>query len=243
MYNEEITIPVHEGVCTINTGAYFDELIRQHGAKNAYGVKLLIGGWVTLLADSPCGLKPARLIRRFFKQASEDLFGTIRSLSKLGDDISKSLVETESGVTITHFIDEFKTSPLMREYLTFINNFDGNVLQYIMSFCYFAKKLFYADPDLDTIVFCKWLETEARLEELVLEDEALLSRLKDVVSAIFEDYNFDLMPLLPKHGSGRVSEEGIWGSNLKNLGFTLPPKLGYLLSKRPKGNKIGRAHV
>lgn len=231
MYSGRVKVPARDGYVSLTfTNDQSRWLEKQHGA-NHFGVRLLITSWVTLLADTPLeSKKPKKIFGKFFGRLTSDLFGQIKLLSSLGDELASSLIHTDEGVSITHFIPEFRDTPIFFEYLRFTKTLDAELLRFILSVCHFGKKLFYENPDLDVIAFRKWLQVEEKLEALVL-DMDLCMALRHIIKSFFKLDDVRTAPFLPSHGSGRVAEQGIWGSNQKNQHFSVPLKLSYLLDK------------
>lgn len=206
-----------------------DELAELHDryGVNEHSARLLILSWVSLLADSPSSyMKPRRLYVAFKKRLISDLRGTIKMLSRLSDALAETLVHTDSGASIARFLDEFKGTPIFWEYHKFTRTLDADLLRYIQSFLLFGKKLFYVDSELDAIALRDWLEVERRLHELSLNPD-IIKHLRAVMRVIFDDW--EMLPFLPKHGSGAVSETGIYGSNQKNHDMPTHPRYERML--------------
>jgi hypothetical protein len=135
----------------------------------------------------------------------------------------------DGSASVAEFIVEFKGTPVFREYLHFTKTFDSLTLRFLNSFLLFGSKLYYEDPKFEQRALRSWLDTEERLEQVHL-DAGLMTGLATVIDTLFEDWP-DYLIWLPKHGSGRVAEAGIWGSNQKNSQFQLPPSIHYLIKK------------
>lgn len=176
---------------------------------NSTNVELLVVLWASLLADSPVdsSTKPVRLYRGFIRALTEDFLGTTKSYASLYDRLTTSCKLTESGVTIDYFIDEFKGTPVFREYLAFYKTHDPKIFQYLSSFLVFGKKAYYEDPSFDVTAFRGWSEVEERLAGLTFDTtDHILEDLREILAWVLRDFNDDVV--LPKHGSGAVAEPG-----------------------------------
>lgn len=239
-WNKEVVIPSLGGLYSriLSDRATKAQLQDQHG-DNIYVITLLVTAWVSLLADSPSdAIKPNCVINRFLTELVSDTFGCIARLSSLAHKLTVSVKRTEQddSIIIDEFLDDFKDTPIFREYLEFYRTKDVSLMVYILTFLSFGKKVSYVDPSLDSEALRSWIEVEDHLERLALPsftDD--LSYVMDWLFASWSDGAF-----LPKHGSGAVSEKGLWGSEQKNEAMTFDPKISYLYgSETSEFNDLG----
>lgn len=111
----------------------------------------------------------------------------------------------------TSFTEEFKGTPIFREYLSFQRTNDPKILRFILTFLFFGKKSYVEDRSLNATALRKWRDVENRLSELVLPP--WVGNLRPVVNFLTAQWDFD--HFLPKHGGGAVSEKGVMGVNMK----------------------------
>jgi len=189
---------------------------------NRYNAALLVSAWSSLLADSPLGLKPRKVVDRFVKKLEHDLFEVIPIYSELGHRLSKncsiSTTGPEGDKIILSYLKDFEKTPVFPEYLAFYRTRDPSILKYLLTFCLFGKKSYFENPQLDAVALRKWQVVEARLGSLELPP--YLENIKVVMTWIFKDWVFDVF--LPKHGGGAVSERGVNGVLAKNRTMTIP---------------------
>lgn len=234
-YLDRVTVPSSTGMHEIIFRDYQWKILRQRYGRNFHNVTFLITSWTTLLADSPISLhslKPKEVYNRFFSDLNEDLFGVIERYSDLADKLVKSLERTDSGISIDPLFNEFKKTPIFREFHEFFKSRSPSLLQYILSFLSFGSKLYYEDKELDAAAFRGWLSVEDRLGTLELPDD-LLRLLRRILHVVFEGWSPGAF--LPKHGNGRVAEQGISNSNQKNADFPTYPTITYLFGKELGG--------
>lgn len=204
------------------TSSDLQALRDSHGDENAYNCALLIESWVALLADSSsyCGLKPNWVYRKFRRALCLDLLGEIRKLSDLADGLISHLRHTDEGTSIGPFSHGFLKTPIAKEYIEFTRKPKASSLQFLLSFCYFGKKLYYIDETLESDALRKWLEVEERVSSLTMPDWAPI--LRHVVGKALE--SFEHVPL-PAHGGGRVAEQGIKTVAEKSLSLKYDPRI------------------
>jgi hypothetical protein len=189
--------------------------LRKYGG-NQQNIELLSVLWVSLLDDTPvtCSCKPDSTIREFAKRLADDAVGLIKHYASLYDDLTRSVFLSAAGqITIDHFIESFRDTPIFFEYIRFYKTHDPVLFQYISTFLLFGKKSYYEDPTFDTTAFRGWLEVEDRLGNLVLSPE-ITSDLREIIAWFMRDFDDDLF--LPKHGNGAVCEPKVRGFSAKN---------------------------
>lgn len=220
------SIPSQSGPITILDGAACRRLIGKHGV-NADVVAHTIGAWVSLLHDS-CDdpLKPSRSIKKFYYELLEDFRGQTRFYCELGDALlSSAKLGSGSSIDAT-FIPEFKKTPVFREYLHWFTNKDAASLRFLLSFCYFAKKVPYDDPNFESTALRKWLQVEERLKDLILPD--WVAFLKIIIDACLP---YERDGLYASHGPGAVSDNGVSTyADDKTVNMRLSPKLSMWLT-------------
>lgn len=184
-----------------------DVLVGLYGEENALVLSVALPSYVQLLASSPFDPdKPGKVVRRFCRSLAERLRETIAHYSSLADrmleSISMSSEDTKTGV----FLPEMQKTPVFREYLLFFETGDPLVLKYLLSFLWFLKKLDLDFRNLESVAFRDWLSIEEEMRRLTIPDSSCVI-LKMTIGALLDMDHFDDTLLLPKHGSGQVSEK------------------------------------
>lgn len=224
MYESRVSIPSRQGRFeqVLARREFVDQGLR---GDNSYTAIILAVAWTSFLADSPIdSLKPNRVIHKFLRSLCTDIRLVIKTYSALTDDIINYYHSDEGNTFSDVFVSEMKDTPIFREYLHFYKTRDPQTLQYILSFLNFGKKLYMEDSNLQDVAFRKWLEVEESLLHLQLP--SFISNLRQVMTAIFDDWNADVF--LPKHGSGAVAERGVRGVEKKNRTFGHRSTIDYL---------------
>jgi hypothetical protein len=190
---------------------------------------MLYVSWTSLLGDSPIDAKPNRVINKFLNELIDDPFKVIAHYGDLADKLIVSIKNDSAGqsVIIDDFLEDFKDTPIFREYLDFYRTHNVLLLRYILSFLTFGKKVSYVDEKLDARALRSWYQVEDRLEQSALP--SYVADLRYVMHWIFR--NFEAGEFLPKHGSGSVAERGVWGSEMKNSQFQADPMIAYLYGR------------
>lgn len=233
-WEPRVSIPSHSGQYSriLSDPTTVTHIQEEHG-DNEHVIMLLIVAWASLIGDSPFDAKPNRVINKFINELVDDTFGIIAHYSDLAHKLTLSVTHVDGQLTISgEFLDEFKSTPVFREYLEFYQTNNVLILRYLLSFLSFGKKVSYEDDELDTEALRLWCEVEDRLERAQLP--SYIRDLQYVMYWLFSD--FEAGALLPKHGSGAVAEKGIWGTEQKNRALTLEPKLQYLFGKEVFGS-------
>lgn len=192
---------------------------------NRHNVGMLAVLWCSLLDDTPVDSanKPDSLFRSFVKQLQQDPVGLITQYSRLYDELTSSLIRDDMGkATISHFIIEFKDTPIFREYHEFYKTHDALVLRFISTFLTFGKKFYYEDPNFNEAAFRGWLEVEEHLQQVVIEGD-FLKDLREIIAWALEGFDDNLF--LPKHGPGAVAERGVRTVIDKNGSLVLDQEL------------------
>jgi hypothetical protein len=174
--------------------------------KNAWSVSCALASWTSNLQDSPIdSLKPRNVVRKFYRLVTSNPFqDTVRFYSGLSTLLLEHSTNTGVGTTTGPFIDDFKRTPIFREYLSWFKNEDQPlVFTYLISFTNHVKKLEYVDPSLVSNAFREWEETEEHISSHILPT-ALVERVRKVCEVLY-DGNCDLPFFLGKHGSGAVA--------------------------------------
>lgn len=186
-----------------------DVFTRLYGT-NSDNVKLLAILWSSLLADTPLfnvsGSKPRNIVRKFYCTLRDDTLGVISRFSSLYDDLTHSVVRVDGQATISHFIVEFKDTPIFKEYLEFYKTGAPHLFKYISSFLLFGKKSYYEDQTFDQTAFRGWLDVEERLSDINF-DRGMMGSLREIIAWMFRTFDDELV--LPKNGGGAVAERGI----------------------------------
>jgi len=186
-----------------------------HGV-NSHGLGLLAILWVSLLADSPVdhSLKPKRVYSRFLRSFLKDPIQLIKSFASLYDRLTTSVTLSNGDISIDEFIEEFKDTPIFKEYHEFYKTRDPLIFKYISSFLLFGKKYYYEDDTFNETAFRGWLEVEDRLRTTEFTDR-YLDDIREIITWMLR--YFDDTSFLPKHGPGAVAEASAKRSySLKN---------------------------
>lgn len=180
-------------------------------------LKFHISAWCVLLSDSPLGLKPKRVIRRFNLKLLDDFKAIAVELALISDEILK--LDNTSLFSIgphdrtlpTHVNDLVKKSPVGREVYAFMKTGNPDVLRYLLSFLNFGKRVQVSKNDeLEAIALRTWLEVERHISSIDFESPELDVLLQDIRTVL----DFTLAPYyshtpLPVHGNGSVAEKGV----------------------------------
>lgn len=232
MYEPRVSLPALGGKVDINltTDSIQNQLLSRHGKANKPNVELLILSWCSLLSDSPVDApKPTKCITKFCNALVGDLFKVIRRFSDLANELCNSLERDDDGnPCIRIYIKEMERTPVYREYRHFRDTGDPHTLTFLLSFLWFGKKSYYEDDSFDSTAFRGWEEVEARLEALELPPWT--ENLRVIIDELMSTFESDFF--LPAHGSGRVAQRGIRGTELKNITFGHHPKIDYLYRKK-----------
>lgn len=204
------------------------------GPENSELYMLFVGSYLALLLDSPIdNAKPLHVIDRFFKRlTTEKPKELIVRYSSLADELLRNLSDT-SEMTITgYFLEEFKETPVFREYLYFFKTGDASCLRYLISFLYFGKKMDYVDPDLQHSAFRDWLQIEEDMTSFLTPDD-ITPLLKVIIKQLLGE--LDDTVFLPRHGPGYTAE-GYHDPNDKTKNMSFDTKAGYAF----RANSFGR---
>lgn len=179
--------------------------------ENTEFLKFFVLSYVKLLCDSPLevsGPKPLRTFIKFYKLLTTDhIKDVIKTFSGYSDTILSSEYSTGGDSSTRVFHEFMKDTPIFKEYLTWLRTGQPELLQYILSFLRFGKKLEYEDPEFHATAFRGWLKVEEKLSALEFDSNdtaALASIISFLLPASLPDDT-----LLPRFGPGRVSERGI----------------------------------
>jgi hypothetical protein len=227
-------------VISIGTTDY-KSIERRVGPKNVQLCTLFIKSYCALLFDSPLADKPFPTIRKFFHYlVDSDLKDVILRYTSLADQILRNAgIGTAFSIT-GEFVSEMLDTPIACEYVRYYKSGDPSLLQYIISFLFFGKKLAYEDDTFNATAFRKWLEVENDLESLKLQP-GLLSRLRVIVAQLLPRLDTNLA--LPRFGPGFVAE-GYIDPNDKIENLVIDDKLSrvfYPRSRYPHGSFVERA--
>lgn len=190
------------------------DLLRVSGSDNYEMFYLLLGSYCSLLSDSPLedGLKPAGTIKRFFAQLLLDPIKVISTFSNLSEEILHGGTLFGTGTTTGPFIPGMKDTPVFKEYLAWRETGNHQLLQYLLTFLRFAKKMKWVNPELDATSFRGWLSVERRLEDLVLPETI---HLRNIVHAILSR---DSVASFPHHSGGSTADFGrVLSKKMRNL--------------------------
>lgn len=208
-----------------------------YGINEAF-LKVFILSYTRFLQDSPHDPhKPSKVMRLFLKTLTKrHLKEVIVEFSNLADELLSNEYVTGSESSTGLFIDRFKDTPIFREYLAWFRTRDPIILKYILSFLYFGKKLRYIDSDLDSIAFRGWKEVEDKLSTLQFSKRDIDS-LSNIISAILPPLSPDA--LLPRFGTGKVSERGVLDVYDKLSSLSFDRKVAYTFLRPAFGSHVG----
>lgn len=172
--------------------------------------------WLTLLSDSPLGLKPRPLLRKFYESLVSDFALVAKTYATLFNEVVSGLVKDDDGVHLVVDYAHFKRTPIAKEIISLHQQVTRETLRYVLSFLSFGKRCPYADTEaLQAEAFRSWMEVEERIGEAEKALPEWLSDLKVIITTTLAPH-FSHVPL-PSHGSGRVSEEGVKDLSEKHL--------------------------
>lgn len=205
--------------------------LSRHGRDNEHTIMVAIIAWVSLLGDSPLEHKPNRVINKFVNLLLSRYKETCALFSDLSDCVSRETYHDHTDQTLLTegYTEEFKKTPIFREYLEFRRSKDPRLLRFILSFLEFGRKVGYIDAELDAKALRLWQEVEDRLKTTELP--SYIGSLKSIVHWMFEK-GWSEDEFLPKHGSGSVAERGVTGVGEKCVRMTLDPKVAYMYQRR-----------
>lgn len=176
-----------------------------------------VSAWCVLLSDSPLGLKPRRLVRRFNSRLLANFRDAAITLSKVADELLK-LDETSlfsigpnDRTLPTHVNELVKNSPVAKEVYCFIKTGRPDVLRYLLSFLNFGKRVQVTqNDDLEATALCAWLDVERHISQIDFDADELDMTIQDIRTVL----DFTLAPYyshtpLPVHGGGSVAERGV----------------------------------
>ena len=199
----------------------------------AYGVnehflKVFVLSYAKFLYDSPLEItspRPWRQVGRFLKRlTTSHLRDVIREFSSLADTILSTSYSPTIDSSIRVWLPQMKNTPIFMEYHHWFRTGDPLVLQYVLSFLRFGKKIKYVDEELDATAFRGWLKVEEKLDTLKFVDEDTAA-LRTIVSALVGPLGID--DVYPSFGGGKVSEAHILDVYDKLEKLASHPRLEY----------------
>lgn len=178
---------------------------------NRETVKVFLCSWLALLSDSPLdsehGPKPKRLFSSFLKEIRTSGFKpTVLRYSDLAHRLASQAYLYGTSSFNDEFIDEFKDSPIFREYHQYYKSEDPSLFRYIYTFLTFGKKLPYIDPKFESTAFRGWLDLEEQLSTWSYDDNDL-KILNRIMTSLLPPLSLD--NFYPKFGPKAVSERGV----------------------------------
>lgn len=217
----EVLINTSTGRRTIIIDDDFCKSLSVPVGPNGDTVALFVSSWVALLADSPLtpGKKPIKLYSDFLSEIRTR--GVKATVSRYAD-LAHLLVSRQSnmgaGPSTGDWIDDFKSTPVFREYHEYYRTCDITLMNYLYTFLNFGKKLDYVDESFNSAAFRSWSDVEKRLADLSFAECDILS-LKTILQQMLPTFSWDVA--YPKFGPGSVSERGVRGRicKIKNLAY------------------------
>lgn len=175
----------------------------EHG--NHMNIVVLVQSWVGLLADSPHETKPARVLRRFFRQLVTNMDYTMSRLARLADELMSSPMRGFGQTFNISLHLEFAGSPVFREYKAWYENGSPHLYKYLLSFLTWGKKAEYEDPTLRPSALARWESVEKDLGTVAPPDN-LLDDLRFCLSHLPEP---DMEKFIVQFGPKMVSEQRV----------------------------------
>ena len=178
---------------------------------NRETVSVFICSWLALLSDSPLdsenGPKPKRLFSNLLKEIRTSGFkATVLRYSDLAHRLASQAYLYGTSSFNDEFIDDFKYSPIFREYHRFFKSEDPTLFQYLYTFLTFGKKVPYIDPDFESIAFRNWMDLENELSTWSY-DEYDIKILSKILHTLLPPLSLD--GFYPKFGPKAVSEKKV----------------------------------
>jgi hypothetical protein len=184
--------------------------------ENAAQVARFVEAYVSFLGDSPLtkpqNLKPGKLIRKFLRElTSKPVKDLILRFSGLAEQITTTCYTTGESSLTGSFVDGMRDTPVFKEYLAFYHSGSPRILQFLLSFLKFGKKMQYLDESLHQVAFRDWLGVEDRLRNLSLPH--YVSDIKTLMRQLLPGIRTSAF--YPKFGPGAVANRGVRGSIAK----------------------------
>lgn len=174
------------------------------GPENADLYRVFIGSYIALLMDSPCDSKPTKVLRQFFHRlVRTDATSLIKEFKQLGDTLLRSIKRNADGTITCPFIPGFKRTPVFKEFLRFQRTGCSETLRFVLTFCFFGKKLDYLDESFHSTALRQWMDIESEMDAFDIP-RATLRSIKLIVSQLLGP--LDDTYLVPKHGPGYTAE-------------------------------------
>lgn len=183
--------------------------------RNYRNVAVFILSWMSLLTDSPSGYKPRGVLNRHLKEClTGPIVDTVNRMAILADRLVNNVyMDDVLGTTTGPFILEMLDTPVSMEYIQFTKTLDMNIFKYILTFLTHGKKLYYEDSSFDVTALRRWQSVEERISQ-VPDDPKLYGLLREIIGQVTKGY--EEFPFQPHHGSGSVSQPGVFGVKMKN---------------------------
>lgn len=196
-------------------------------ASNRGLVRNFVYSWISLLSDSPLeptSRKPRRVFTHFLRRiCARPLLETLKTYASLADKLLSLQHLYGSDLLNDQFIEEFRETPVFREYHEFFRTGSPVMFQYVLTFCLFGKKLKYETEAWHQIAFRDWTKVEDGLSTITFDSSDDVVLLRSIVHYLIGNYAPDLPR--PRYGGGKVSERGIVGDIAKSISFADLPRL------------------
>lgn len=210
-------------------------------------LRFFVLAYVKLLCDSPLyeshGAKPNSVFNNFVKLlTSSHLSNTIKLFSGYANTILENEYGTGGDSTTRVFHTFMIDTPVFKEYHLWINTGRPELLQFVLTFLLFGKKLDYEDPEFNTTAFREWCKVEEKLRTLALDDDDV-GNLRNIIGVLLPPLQVD--HLYPKFGPGKVAEPGVLDVYDKLGNLSLHPRLTYaFMRERPGRSSVnGFGHL
>jgi hypothetical protein len=217
----EVFINTSTGRRTIIIDDDFCKSLSVPVGRNGDSVALFVSSWVALLADSPLtpGKKPLRLYYDFLSEIrARGIKATVVRYADLAHVLVSQHSNMGTGSSTGDWIDDFKNTPVFREYHEYYRTCDVTLMDFLYTFLNFGKKLDYVDESFNSAAFRSWSDVEKRLSNLSFAECDILS-LKTILQQLLPTFSWDVA--YPKFGPGSVSERGVRGRicKIRNLAY------------------------
>ena len=232
----EFAVPVIGGSLSFNLAEedlYIRDMIEVYGVSNTYMLCIFFMSWLSLLSDSPRGLKRSIELEKFATMFLSKPLEIIDQYNVLAHTLITSCVSDETGPRVAlSLTTDFKGTPVFQEALAVVRERDRTTFQYLFTFLSFGKKLYFEDETLAPKALSEWEATEDRLAAHVVPP--WVENLKPIISWLLQTPEDITVPefIVPKHGPGAVAESGVRGIWHKNDALVWTDYMNYLVRPR-----------
>lgn len=212
-------VKTREGLTTCVVDLSLDPSIK---SSNVASLEHACSCWVSLLQDSPVGLKPSNTIHRFIRILnSGGIIKLIKEYSAYSDLLLNSINNYGSEDI---FVYEYLNTPIAYDYIVFNKHHNPKLASYLLTFSLFLKKVEYEDDNFFPDALRGWKENEravSSFDERLAKGEvdSYLPRLSQIVSELIPNFNVSSTDF--KFGPGSVA--GKTGRHVQDKVLNLKP--------------------